>query len=207
MDKEHILAMINRPSKFPFERAPFDKDGQRLWFRPVTKSRMAPGPITLGNRRKRLFTHLRHPLNMLITARLYRWARTDYHPIVNRARFTEHTFEDVPQINVMRVGVMVTDAVQYPTIYRNRGINFWRFHHRLDILYGLERQLLSWLEPFDRMVENEENPINSVEDLQERLQEIIKQKPHEDLEFIYQAAVEYGSLWSESEIYLKEDYQ
>ena len=174
-------------------------DGTRLFFRPEAKIRLAPGPRD-KLRGKRISTPLRHPLNMLASCRLIKWAHKDFTPIVSRDQIMAHYFGDVPDMSQKRLGVIVNDAVQYSAPYNNNGEHSWRFHHQLDILYGLERQIASWLEPFLRQIEEENfEEFSGPERIDEELDYIKNRTLVEDIELIYEPAVDLSTLWAHSD--------
>lgn len=181
------------------QHSPFAPDGTRLYFRPSYKRRLNPGPRH-KLRNTWMNTPLRQPLNMVTTCRLLRWAHEAFQHVIGRDQIYDVYFDDFPDITIKRMGVIVMDAVQYSPQYSTKGINYFRFQHQLDIIYGLERQMASWLEPFFRQIDQEEfEEFEGPSRIREEIAAILERPMEDDISYIYEPALELGTLWAHSD--------
>ena len=134
---------------------------------------------------------------MLISIRLYRWACKDFHPLVNKVLFVDKLFGDMRNVSVIKVGIIISDALQYPAHVRTQGMNCWRFHHQLDIQYGTERQILSWVEDHSFMMDVGFTTFTK-EDYENELLVFRTDTPEDDIA-LYEATLEKYPFWKKIE--------
>jgi len=93
-------------------------------------------------------------------------------------------FPDWPSANKHRVGRLFRLIVQYETNFQNRsaeGGMFWRWTHPMDIVYGLEHLMLTWI---PRYLEADDGSCESAEEYMEELEIIRGQTKEEDRELV-----------------------
>jgi len=126
------------------------------------------------------------PLNALAQIRLYRWfvrLPESAEQMVPKDWLMGQLFPDTPLVKKERIGRILTMCLQYhPNFQRNaqkategRNVQYWRWSHPLDVVYGLEYLMLTWLPSY---VE-----VNNSDDMQGELDVFAGQTPQDDLEF------------------------
>lgn len=167
---------------------PTEIDGVRLFYR-----------LKLKKYRNGRSLNLRDPVNMIIQVRLYRWsASPDFRNMVETRLLCEDLFLDFPWMTTRQIGAVVTNAVEYRA-YRQRNPGrsngpfstfWWRFLHPMDLHYGVERMICSWLPDFVRKVSGGENKITDEQALLKELEKLKNMSPLEDVNLIFRPAVD-----------------
>lgn len=193
-DDNTLFRLLNRPT--------IAEDGTVLYYRSRAKRRLAPGKRERGKRPRKITTPLREPMNMLISVRFYRWAKTEFRPQINKLLFVDKYFRDVRDITPMRIGMILSDALQYNPHRRLYHHNVWAFGHQLEVQYGTERQICSWLEPFlceEGDLGRRGGHIESLQEAEEELNYIVQNTPNDDLQNIFHPARDLGDYWRSSD--------
>lgn len=182
---------------------PVEADGIRLFYRTeydIRKGNVGGhyrGPLFIppkSNDGKGLF-RLLDPDNVVAQMRLYRWFLGEYARDKKRADgnfsgmilkddLMGQCFDDWPSANKHRVGRLLRLIVQYETNFQNRsaeGGMYWRWAHALDVVYGLEHLMLTWL---PRVVEADDGTCKTAEDYKEELEIIQHQTKEEDRQLV-----------------------
>lgn len=184
------MVSVNCTTYFPMERKmhitrPVADGDTRLFYRTVSKKTARP-------------MNLRDPLNMVVQLRLYRWsASNDFQDCIQKDHLIQRLFSDVPDVTKVRVGRLLRDVLQYePGFQRNPGkangpvsTFWWRFQHPLELHYGVERLITSWLEDFNILVNPDDEPIDTEQRMMEELQCLVDQDPGDDIEFFMEEAI------------------
>lgn len=98
----------------------------------------------------------RDPANAFAQMRLYRWFQNlsqDSIQMIEKDRLMYLLFSDTNLVTKSRVGRILSMILQYPTNFQKnpclttgyRNIQLWRWGHRLEVIYGLEYLMLSWI--------------------------------------------------------------
>jgi hypothetical protein len=181
---------------------PIAADGVRLYYR--TKYDIREGMVgghyrghmfipPKNNSEKGLF-RLMDPDNVMTCIRLYRWFLKEYERVKLRADgnwsgliqkddLMNQCFQDWPSVGKHRVGRLLRLIVQYETNFqRNRTDKmatqmFWRWTHPLDIVYGLEHLMLTWL---PKVVKADDGSCETIDDLMEEFEILRDQTKEED---------------------------
>ena len=182
---------------------PIEADGIRLFYRTTYDIRKGNvgghyrGPLFIppkSNDGKGLF-RLLDPDNIVAQMRLYRWflaedarnrkrADGNFSGLILKDDLMGQNFDDWPSANKHRVGRLLRLIVQYETNFQNRsaeGGMFWRWTHALDVVYGLEHLMLTWL---PRVIEADGGSVKTVEEYKEELEIIQGQTKEEDRDLI-----------------------
>ena len=155
------------------------------------------GPMFIppkSNEGKGLF-RLLDPDNVVSQMRLYRWFLAEYKRdqkrndgnwsgMILKDDLMRQCFDDWPSANKHRVGRLLRLIVQYETNVQNRsaeGGMYWRWTHALDMVYGLEHLMLTWL---PRVIEADGGTCETAEEYKEELEIIQGQTREEDRELI-----------------------
>lgn len=147
-----------------------------------------------SNDGKGLF-RLLDPDNVMAVMRLYRWFHGEYERDIKRADgnfsgmiqkddLMGQCFADWPSANKHRVGRLLRLIVPYETNFQNRsakGGMFWRWSHPLDMIYGLEHLMFTWL---PRVIEADGGTCSTDEEFKEELEIIRFQTKEEDHAFV-----------------------
>lgn len=95
-------------------------------------------------------------------------------------------FGDTKTINTHAVGRIIRDCVEYethmqtnPTKACKESRMWWKFHHPMDLAWGLEARMSLWLREFNKLVMND----GTIDDWQAEFQSLIDQSPEDDIEF------------------------
>lgn len=186
---------------------PITADGVRLFYRSNYDVRSGMvgghyrGPLFIppkGNDQKGLF-RLLDPDNVLAQIRLYRWFSEEYERdqkrgdgnfsnLILKDDLMGQCFEGVP-MSKHRIGRMLRMIVQYETNFQknrspktgNRALMYWRWTHPLDVVYGLEHLMATWL---PRVVKADGGKCETTEDLIEEFQVLLDQEQEEDHELV-----------------------
>lgn len=160
---------------------PPEADGKRLFYRTQhTFSRQKFNPFD--------------PDNITVMLRMYRWSLAEYEReqkigefggMILKDDLMRYVFPDCPNVKKQRVGKVLRLCIQYePGFQRNPAKSngwknefFWRWNHALDLVYGLEFLMLSWL---PRVVEADGGECRTAEDFAEELEVIRDQTKEED---------------------------
>lgn len=184
---------------------PPEADGIRLFYRTTYDIRKGNvgghynGPMFIppkSNEGKGLF-RLLDPDNVMAQMRMYRWFLAEY----DRARNSGYSnfsgmifkddlmkqcFEDWPSANKHRVGRLLRLIIQYDTHFQNRATDnggmCWRWIHALDVVYGLEHLMHTWL---PRVIEADGGSCSTADEYKEELEIIQGQSEEEDRELVF----------------------
>lgn len=182
---------------------PIEADGKRLFYRTTYDVRRGnvgghyKGHAFIppkSNDGKGLF-RLMDPDNVMAQMRLYRWFIAEYDRdlkrddgnfsgMIQKDDLMRQNFTDWPSANKHRVGRLLRLIVQYETNFQNRspeGGMFWRWNHPLDVVYGLEHLMLTWI---PMLVEADGGTCDTDEDFKEELEVIKHQTKEEDRELV-----------------------
>lgn len=171
---------------------PAEVDGTRLFYR--TKHEYNPRQYNPFD-----------PLNVLVQMRLYRrflqeheraLETGEFGNLIEKDRLMELVFPDQPRVKKQRVGRILRFCIQYePGFQKNpaeatgwKSRFYWRWNHPLDIVYGLEYLMLSWL---PTVVNADDGECNTAEDYAEEL-EVIRDQDAEEDEALLQLIMEKG---------------
>lgn len=182
---------------------PVEADGVRLYYR--TNYDVRRGNVgghyrghafipPKSNDGKGLF-RLLDPDNVMAQMRLYRWFLAEYERdkkradgnfsgMISKDDLMGQNFGDWPSANKHRVGRLLRLIVQYETNFQNRsaeGGMFWRWAHPLDVVYGLEHLMLTWL---PRVVEADDGSVADDDEYKEELEIIQGQTKEEDRDLV-----------------------
>lgn len=186
---------------------PAEADGVRLFYRTrydVRKGMIGGhyrGPLFIppkSNSEKGLF-RIMEPDNIMAQLRLYRWFLEEYERdkkrgdgnfsgLILKDDLMRQCFPDWPTANKHRVGRLLRLLVQYETNFQKnpskenpRSQMFWRWTHPLDIVYGIEHLMVTWL---PTAIEADGGTVKTTEDYMEELEIIQGQTKEEDRELI-----------------------
>lgn len=135
---------------------------------------------------------LLEPSNVITQIRLYRWfiklymgqkdnGAAIFSGDVEKNEFVEECFWDYPNITKRRVGRLLRMVTQYQVSTQKRvsgkSMMCWRWGHPLDIAYGLEHLILTWL---PRVVEADGGSCKTSEEYKEELEVLQNQGWPED---------------------------
>lgn len=159
---------------FQHHRSPVTSEGQRLYFRQTPKYDPKRFNPTM-------------PLNVLIQFRLYKWSFLGFNEVQRRYLMLA-LFYDTP-IRPNRIGKILGAILPYSCgSEKERGDGrYWRFVSHLDLQYGLEYLLLTWLtDPrLIGAINLVPTPIETQRDYEATLRRIKEQSEEEDLAMLH----------------------